>query len=204
MKQEKSYWENIYQTKTPEEVSWTQEVPQISLEFIHSFKLPKTSRIIDIGGGDSTLVDFLLNEGFLDLTVLDISGKALQKAKQRLGARAAKVKWLEQDITSFQPRTLYDLWHDRATFHFLTADRQIRNYLSIARCNVKADGFAIFGTFSEKGPDHCSGLAIRRYSEQVLTEELSNGFKKIKCVSQDHITPFQTRQNFLFCSFKRA
>lgn len=203
MEQRKNHWENIYRTKQPEEVSWTQEVPATSLDFIHGFQLPKTARIIDIGGGESRLVDFLLDEEFEDVTVLDISGEALENARQRLGSRAAKVKWVQQDIMEFEPATSFDLWHDRATFHFLTTEEQITTYLSIARHSLKTNGYTVIGTFSDKGPDKCSGLPIRQYTEDALTRQLNNGFQKLKCLTEDHITPFNTRQNFLFCSFKR-
>jgi ubiquinone/menaquinone biosynthesis C-methylase UbiE len=203
MKQDKKHWENIYQTKLPAEVSWTEEVPQTSLTFIHSFHLPKTARIIDVGGGDAKLVDFLLNENFQDVTVLDISGKALERTKLRLGSNATKVKWIEKDITEFAPDTTFDLWHDRAAFHFMSSTEQITKYLSVARKAIKPDGYLVIGTFSENGPEKCSGLPVHRYSAQTLADELSAGFKKLKCVTEDHITPFETKQNFLFCSFKR-
>jgi SAM-dependent methyltransferase len=203
MKQDKDHWENLYRVKKPEELSWTEETPRTSLEFIHSFQLPKTARIIDVGGGDSRFVDFLLDEHFEDITVLDISGQALERARNRLGDRAVKIKWLEQDIAMYDSEAMFDVWHDRAVFHFLTTGEQIGKYLSIARQSIRKAGYAIMGTFSENGPEKCSGLPIRRYNEQALVEELSNGFKKLKCVTSDHITPFHTKQNFLFCSFKR-
>jgi ubiquinone/menaquinone biosynthesis C-methylase UbiE len=204
MARDKNHWENIYRTKQPGEVSWTQETPVTSLTFIHGFGLPKTAKIIDIGGGDSRLVDFLLDEGFEDITVLDISGQALERARQRLGTQADRVTWIEQDITEYQPAEAFDLWHDRAAFHFLTTGEQITTYLSIARDGVKAGGYAVVGTFSDQGPDRCSGLPVRRYDERLLTEELSLGFNKIRCVTEEHITPFHTKQHFLFCSFKRS
>ena len=157
--------------------------------------------MIDIGGGDSKLVDFLLDEGFEDITVLDISAKALEKAKQRLGDLADKVKWIVSDITEFEPTTTFDLWHDRATFHFLTNKEQITRYMNTARKAVK--GYLTIGTFSDNGPKKCSGLDIKQYNEQTLTAELQNGFDKIRCITEDHITPFNKTQNFLFCSFKR-
>ncbi len=200
----KEHWEKIYKTKQPNEVSWTEEVPKTSLDFIHSFNLPKSARIIDIGGGDSRLVDFLLDEGFENVTVLDISYKALERAKKRLGDRANRVTWVASDITEFSPDTNYDLWHDRATFHFLTIDEQIMKYLSTARKAVRSGGYVIIGTFSTYGPKMCSGLDVRRYSEETLTEQLNNGFEKIRCIMEDHITPFNTTQNFLFCSFRRT
>ena len=203
MKKEKNHWEKIYRTKQSTEVSWTQSVPSTSLDFIHSFRLPRTVRIIDVGGGDSHLVDFLLDEHFEHITVLDISRAALEKAKKRLGSRADKVTWIEQDITEFTPDTPYDCWHDRAAFHFLTTEAQIGTYLSIARQSVTLNGYTVIGTFSENGPEKCSGLPIRQYSEDALTRQLNKGFQKIRCITEDHITPFQTAQNFLFCSFKR-
>lgn len=203
MERDKNHWENIYRNKQPQELSWTQAVPSSSLTFIHSFHLPKTARIIDVGGGDSRLVDYLLDEGFEDITVLDISGEALDRARKRLKSRADKVKWVEEDITKFEPESSFDCWHDRATFHFLTTKDQVKKYLSAARKGIAEAGYAVIGTFSTSGPDKCSGLPIRRYNEQNLTKELDKGFKKIKCITEDHTTPFRTKQNFLFCSFKR-
>jgi 2-polyprenyl-3-methyl-5-hydroxy-6-metoxy-1,4-benzoquinol methylase len=197
----KQHWETVYETKNSGQVSWTQDVPTTSLDFIHSFGLTKTAKIIDVGGGDSKLVDFLLDEDFENITVLDISVKALEKAKQRLGKRADKVTWIVSDITNFKPDISYDVWHDRAMFHFLTTKEQIVAYLNTARKAVT--GYLIIGTFSNNGPKKCSGLNAQQYSEETLTDELQNGFNKINCVTEDHITPFKTIQNFLFCSFKR-
>ena len=197
----KNHWEKVYATKEPHEVSWTQEVPKTSLEFIHSFNLSKSARIIDIGGGDSQLADHLLNEGYENITVLDISTMALERAKNRLGNKADKITWIASDITEFHPDTTYDIWHDRATFHFLTTTDQIAQYLAIAKKAVK--GYLTIGTFSENGPTHCSGLNIKQYSEAALQDQLSTGFNKIRCISEDHTTPFHTTQNFLFCSFMR-
>ena len=197
----KKHWETVYETKNPDQVSWTQEIPKTSLEFIHSFKLNKDARIIDIGGGDSKLVDYLLKEGYNNITVLDISEKAIAKAKKRLGEKASKVNWIVSDIAEFEPDTSFDVWHDRATFHFLTTDDQIKKYTNIATKFVR--GYLIIGTFSQNGPKKCSGLEIKQYNEEELTSELKKGFDKIRCVSEDHTTPFNTIQNFLFCSFKR-
>ncbi len=203
MNTSKEHWEKIYSTKQPNEVSWTQDVPVTSLQFIHEFDVPKSAHIIDIGGGDSKLVDFLLDEGYENISVLDISEASLEKAKQRLGDRASKVNWIASDINEFQPNTHYDVWHDRAAFHFLTTDTEISSYLSKARAAVNENGFVTIGTFSENGPKKCSGLDIKQYSESTLTSELYNGFEKLKCITEDHTTPFNTTQNFLFCSFKR-
>ena len=197
----KKHWETVYSTKQPDEVSWTQDIPQTSLDFIHTFHLPKTAKIIDIGGGDSKLVDFLLKEGFENITVLDISEAALAKAKARLGDKSKKVNWIVSDITEFKPQTTFDVWHDRATFHFLTSKEQISKYLAIAKNAV--NGYLTIGTFTTDGPKKCSGLDIKQYSEEELQKQLSRGFTKIRCINEDHITPFKTIQHFLFCSFKK-
>ncbi|ARN78960.1 MULTISPECIES: class I SAM-dependent methyltransferase [Flavobacteriaceae] len=197
----KKHWETVYETKNPDQVSWTQEIPKTSLEFIRSFKLNKDARIIDIGGGDSKLVDYLLEEEYKNITVLDISEKAIAKAKKRLGEKASKVNWIVSDIIEFEPDTSFDVWHDRATFHFLTTDDQIKKYIKIASKFVR--GYLIIGTFSQNGPKKCSGLEIKQYNEEELTSELKKGFDKIRCVTEGHTTPFNTIQNFLFCSFKR-
>ncbi len=197
----KKHWETVYETKTPDQVSWTQEVPKTSLDFITSLNLPKTASIIDVGGGDSKLVDFLLEAGFENITVLDISAKALERAKKRLGSKAGLVNWVVSDITVFKPNMTFDLWHDRAAFHFLTTTEQIEKYLEIARNSIS--GYLTIGTFSENGPKKCSGLDIQQYSEEALISEFQNGFEKIRCIIEDHTTPFDTTQNFLFCSFRR-
>lgn len=199
----KNHWEKIYSSKQPNEVSWTQEHPKTSLDFLYEAHLDKQANIIDIGGGESKFVDYLLNEGFENITVLDISEAALTRTKQRLGGKATNVNWIVSDITDFHPTSSYDFWYDRATFHFLTTEPQIVKYLSTARKAVKENGFITIGTFSENGPKKCSGLAIKQYNEESLTAELQNGFEKLKCVIEDHTTPFNTTQNFLFCSFKR-
>jgi trans-aconitate methyltransferase len=199
MKNRKQHWDHVYASKNSDEVSWTQELPKTSLEFLHEFNLSKKSGIIDVGGGDSKLVDYLLNEGYENITVLDISEQAINKAKQRLGSNADRVKWIVSDITEFSPPENYDCWHDRATFHFLTTTDEINRYLEIARKAINK--FMVIGTFSDKGPDKCSMLSVHRYTEPELQQQLSKGFKKIKCITEDHVTPFKTVQNFLFCSF---
>lgn len=201
MSEKKTHWETVYKTKQPNEVSWTQEIPQTSLDFIHSFNLPKTAKIIDIGGGDSKLVDFLLDEGYENITVLDISENALEKAKNRLGDKAEKVNWVVSDITEYEPTERFDVWHDRATFHFLTTQEQINKYITNA--NNAINGYMTIGTFSNNGPKKCSGLEIKQYTEAELQDQLLKSFEKIRCITEDHITPFNTAQNFLFCSFKK-
>lgn len=199
----KKHWENIYHNKSIDEVSWFQPTPTTSLDFIKQFNLPKTAKIIDIGGGDSFFVDHLLDLGYQDVTVLDISNQAIEKAKKRLGEKAKTVKWIIADISDFQPIDKYDFWHDRAAFHFMTNEKEIENYLDTIRTNIKQTGYLVIGTFSEQGPTKCSGIEIKQYSEQTMTDRLKHFFEKLKCITVDHKTPFDTIQNFIFCSFKR-
>ena len=197
----KEHWETVYKNKGPHQVSWTQSKPQDSLDFIGKSKIPKNARIIDIGGGDSRLVDFLLKEGFTNITVLDISGKALEKAKLRLGILAEEVNWIESDILDFKPTQTYDLWHDRAAFHFLTKKEHIQKYLNL--CDESAAEHVVLGTFSTKGPLKCSGLEISQYNSNTLSN-IFIGFDQIFSKTENHITPFDTIQNFLFCLFKKT
>ncbi|MCU0468188.1 MAG: class I SAM-dependent methyltransferase [Arcicella sp.] len=200
----KTHWESVFTNKKPTDVSWFQEKPTTSLEFIRSLNLPKDAQIIDVGGGDSFLVDYLLKDGFENITVLDISEKALEKAKKRLENDAEKVTWIVCDIVDYQENTSkYDVWHDRAAFHFLTEKNQVEAYLSIAAKSVKNSGFMSVGTFSEQGPTKCSGLEIKQYSEYSMTATFEENFRKIKCINENHETPFNTIQNFTFCTFQR-
>jgi len=199
----KKHWNNIYQTKSLDEVSWYQQVPATSLDFVERFNLPKTVKIIDIGGGDSFLVDHLLDMGYQDITVLDISEEAIERAKKRLGSRADKVEWIIADAADFQASDKYDLWHDRAALHFLTNEKEIQSYVSTLTTSVNPEGYIIIGTFSENGPKQCSGIDIKQYSENSLTDRLKHFFEKIRCITIDHKTPSGSIQNFIFCSFRR-
>lgn len=199
----KRHWENIYQTKKLTEVSWFQPTPETSLDLIQKTGVLKTARIIDVGGGDSFLVDYLLNLGYNNITVLDISESAIERAKKRLGERAKLVKWIVSDVTEFNPSEKYDCWHDRATFHFLTDEKEISQYEKITAQCMNREGVLIIGTFSDKGPEKCSGIPIRQYTENSLEKQFSNTFKKIDCRTIDHQTPFDTTQNFIFCRFKK-
>ncbi|MBW3521932.1 trans-aconitate 2-methyltransferase [Chryseobacterium sp. NKUCC03_KSP] len=197
----KDHWQNVYETKNPDEVSWTQKIPQTSLDLIEKVSKNKSSKIIDIGGGDSNLVDFLFEKGFENISVLDISAKALEKAKTRLEAQAENVDWIVTNITEFKTSTEYDIWHDRAAFHFLTTQDEIKKYVEIVR-NVVSDTL-IIGTFSVDGPQKCSGLPILQYNEERLKNIFSQDFELVKSFTEDHITPFNTVQNFIFCQFKK-
>jgi 2-polyprenyl-3-methyl-5-hydroxy-6-metoxy-1,4-benzoquinol methylase len=199
----KEHWENIYAAKQANEVSWFQVYPKTSMEFIELFKLRKDSKIIDIGGGDSHFVDSLLEKGFTNITVLDISSNAIERAKKRLGEKAKFVHWIVSDVTEFVPKEQYDFWHDRAAFHFLLSEELADKYVVISKKGIAPNGFLVLGTFSENGPQKCSGLDIHQYSEQSMSYKFQNGFKRIKCIKEDHVTPFNTTQNFLFCSFQR-
>lgn len=197
----KNHWENIYETKTPEQVSWTQEIPETSLHLIEMLNVSKDAKIIDIGGGDGKLVDFLIEKGYRNITVLDISVKAIERARNRLGEKADQVQWIVSDIIDFEPAMKYDVWHDRAAFHFLTTREQQEKYIDLVKKAV--NNYLILGAFSQQGPTRCSGLEIQQYSEETLLKMFHIDFNKIKCFEEDHKTPFSTIQNFLFCVFEK-
>ena len=196
----KQHWENVYTNKQPNEVSWTQEKPETSLFYFTQLNLPKNASIIDIGGGDSKFVDFLLKEGYTNITVLDISGKALERAQKRLGEKAKMVKWVESNVLDFRPTETYDFWHDRAAFHFLTSNQDIINYSKLVNKAVK--GHALLATFSKEGPLKCSGLEISQYKSAELQHLLGDHFALVDERNEDHTTPFKTKQNFLFVLFR--
>ena len=148
-------------------------------------------------------MDALIDKGYKNVYVLDISSKAIEKAKERLGTKASKVNWIVCDVTEFEPPVQFDFWHDRAAFHFLTTEEKIYKYVSIAEDAVKKGGYLILGTFSENGPSKCSGLEIKQYSEASMYARFEIAFNRIKCIEEEHLTPFNTTQNFLFCSFKK-
>ena len=194
---------NVFTTKQETEVSWFQPYPKTSIEFVKLFNLPFDANIIDIGGGDSHFVDALLEEGYQNIWVLDISENALSRAKKRLGEKANKVNWVVSDIIDFIPTVTYDFWHDRAAFHFLTTEENINKYVGIAEKGIKTNGILVLGTFSETGPTKCSGLEIKQYSETSMSSRFELSFDRVKCITEEHQTPFNTTQNFLFCSFKK-
>jgi len=199
----KKHWETIYETKALNEVSWYQSTPETSLNFIEKFQLPIFAKIIDVGGGDSFLVDHLLDLGYENITILDISDASLKRARQRLGDKAKKVKWLVADAAQFQPTEQYDFWHDRAAFHFLTQPKEINNYIATVQQGLRPNGVLVIGTFSKEGPKKCSGIDIKQYSETTMTNQFKKYFKKINCITVNHLTPFDTLQNFVFCSFRK-
>ena len=203
MKNNKDHWEKIFITKQENEVSWFQEYPKTSVEFFDLFKLPLDANLIDIGGGDSHLVDVFIEKWYKNIYVLDISVNAIEKTQKRLGANSDKVHWIVSDILDFKPSVKFDFWHDRAAFHFLTSEEHINKYVAIAEESINKGGYLILGTFSESGPDKCSGLEIRQYNAARMSARFEKSFERIKCIEVQHATPFNTIQNFLFCSFKR-
>lgn len=199
----KEHWEAIYQNKRLQEVSWYQAIPESSLNFFKDHAISKEAPILDIGGGDSLLVDHLLEMGFKNITVLDISESAIQRAKNRLGEKAQQVEWIISDIVDFQPSQSYEVWHDRAAFHFLTLVEETNTYLKLVKNWIRPKGYLFISTFSVLGPKKCSGLEIKQYSENTLTQKFNEGFKIIDCFTHLHQTPFNTQQEFLYCSFQR-
>lgn len=199
----KSHWEKIYQTKEFKDVSWYQPIPETSLAFIKEANLPKEAKIIDIGGGDSFLVDHLLELGYQNITVLDISEAAIDRAKARLGAAAGQVKWIVSDVVEFEPIETFDFWHDRAAFHFLSAQSEIEAYILKANKALNSAGLMLIGTFSEDGPTKCSGITIKQYSEDSMTKLFLTFFNRINCRHEIHQTPTGAAQKFTFCSFKK-
>ncbi|GEC78136.1 class I SAM-dependent methyltransferase [Flavobacterium aquatile] len=203
MENNKSHWENVFATKNPNEVSWTQKYPKTAMKYIESLGLSKTAKIIDVGGGDSNLVDALVENGYENIWVLDISEFALEKAKKRLGEKAAKVNWIVSDINEFSTDLKFDFWHDRAVFHFLTNQESIDKYVALITKAIADKGNFLLGTFSENGPLKCSGLEIKQYSEHLMRQTFYQNFDALKCFTENHITPFNTIQNFQFCGFRK-
>lgn len=198
----KEHWENIYATKALNEVSWYQPTPETSLYIIEETNIAKNAAIIDIGGGDSFLVDHLLKAGYTNVTLLDISEKAIERAKKRLGKEADKVKWIVADAAKFEPTQQYDLWHDRAAFHFLTDINEIKHYVSIVNECLTKNGNLVIGTFAKNGPLKCSGIEITQYDADGL-EQTFNALHLKESYQVAHPTPFDTIQNFTFCWFKK-
>ena len=199
----KDHWDNIYATKSMQEVSWYQEIPITSLDLIFKLALPRDASIIDIGGGDSFLVDELLKLGYTNISVLDISSNAIEKAKERLGDLAINVTWIVSDITEFIPSKKYDVWHDRAAFHFLTKLEDIEIYKQLVKNNVKENAHFILATFSDEGLDKCSGLFVSKYSEQQQKLTFEQTFDLVNSFKYSHLTPFGRIQDFVFSLFKK-
>lgn len=203
MPNRKAHWENVYSTRKPHEVGWYQAYPEIPLHLIASTGITKNEAIIDVGGGASNLVDALLENGYQDVTVLDLSAAALEATKDRLGALSSRVKWLAADITAFTPSQIYRVWHDRAVFHFLTDATDRQRYLEAARAALPPGGHLIMATFALDGPPQCSGLDVARYSPESLRQEVGDDFILAESFGSLHITPTQGKQSYTFCRFIR-
>jgi len=200
----RAHWQSVYIRKGENEVSWFQENPAPSLELIAQVGATAASAIIDIGGGASRLVDNLLDRGFGDVTVLDLSDAALEAARARLGSRAARVHWIVADATVWEPLKEYDIWHDRAAFHFLTEERDRAGYGVRLRRALKVGGYAIIATFALDGPERCSGLPVVRYDPASLGQTLGPDFELIDTRRHTHETPWGSDQSFQFSVFRRA
>ena len=198
-----AHWQGVYSSKRPEEVSWFQETPAVSLELMRAAGVTQASSIIDVGGGASRLVDVLMDAGYQNLTVLDLSAAALAATQARLGQGAAAVTWIAADVTTWQPRETYDLWHDRAAFHFLTEPADRGAYVACLMAALKPGGHAIMATFAPDGPERCSGLPVVRYDGASLTAALGDAFELLKTVRHAHATPMGSVQNFQFSLFRR-
>lgn len=203
MNDNQQHWDKVYSEKQPTEVSWYEPMPEISLSLIDEFNLEKDAAIIDIGGGDSFLAEFLVSKDFTNVTVVDISQNAIERAKKRMCEKADQVTWIVADASDFKPEKKYDLWHDRAAFHFLTEEDQRVNYLRTLFESVKPGGYVIMSTFSDKGPPACSGLPVQRYSVGEMQKLFEKEFSVLSGKSVDHTTPSGGKQNFTICSFQK-
>jgi SAM-dependent methyltransferase len=199
-----AHWDSVYQTKREDEVSWFQASPSPSLDLINATGVERSASIIDVGGGASRLVDALSEEGFANLTVLDISEAATEKAKARLGARAKHVTWIVADVTKWEPGGTYDVWHDRAAFHFLTAPEDRVAYAQRVLQAVRPGGHVIIGTFALDGPERCSGLPVVRHDAESIGAVLGPSFRLIETRRHEHQTPMGGSQKFQFSRFQRV
>jgi SAM-dependent methyltransferase len=194
----RTHWQRVYTDKAPTDVSWYQPVPEKPLHLIRETSIARAEPILDVGGGASTLVDHLHADGYTDITVMDISGKALERSRARLGETADVMNWIESDVTAFEPRRRYALWHDRAAFHFLTDATDRDKYIDIVERALKPGGYLVLATFGPEGPEHCSGLEIRRYGIEQLQELFGGGFKLGDYELEQHVTPMGSTQQFLY------
>lgn len=200
----KAHWEGIYTRKKTTEVSWYQSHPEHSLALIETAGLGSEAGIIDVGGGASTLVDHLLIAGYRNVTVLDIAQGAIRQAQARLGVQASRVTWLEHDITGYLPARRFDIWHDRAVFHFLTSEHDQSRYLAVLGKALQPDGQVIIATFAENGPGQCSGLNVVCYSPESLSHVLGPAYRLVETRTENHHTPHGGVQQFVYCRFCRS
>ncbi len=200
---QKAHWDKVYSTKPAEAVSWFAPHLETSLKLIHEASTNKDAAIIDIGGGESTLVDDLFIEGYRNLSVLDISQKAIDVAKGRMGQNANRIQWYCADITQANlPEANFDIWHDRAAFHFLTKQSDRDRYVERVKRSVKHGGYVIMATFGPEGPTQCSDLDVERYDTQELHDQFGDSFELLQSSTEIHQTPMGTTQQFLYCFCK--
>jgi len=199
----KEHWDGIYSERPPEEVAWYQAHPERSLEVIEALARDCTTAIIDIGGGSSRLVDYLISAGYTDITVLDVASRSLANARNRLGALASGVTWTVADVRTFAPARRYGIWHDRAVFHFLCEPDEREAYVATLSKAVPPGGYVAVATFAADGPEQCSGLPVRRYSSTLLTEALATACSPLGFEHEIHITPAGAEQHFLYGHFRR-
>jgi ubiquinone/menaquinone biosynthesis C-methylase UbiE len=198
------HWRRVFQTRAPNEVSWYQPHLELSFQMISRSGVHPDSRLLDVGGGDSTLVDDLVRDGFSDVTVLDIASSAIERAKYRLGNASTKITWIESDILHAPLRNdSYDVWHDRAVFHFFINEKARREYVSRAKSALKSGAHLILATFAADGPERCSGLPTMRYSPQTLAYEVGEYFTLVESQPETHKTPQGKEQHFIYCRFRR-
>lgn len=203
MSDRSTHWDKVYATKGEAEVSWFQDRPTISLDMIRAANPDHRAAIIDVGGGASRLVDALLQDGYRDVTVLDLSANALDAAKKRIGAAASKVDWIVADATAWRPAKTHDVWHDRAAFHFLTDPYDRAAYVERLRAAIAPGGHIIIATFAPDGPEKCSGLPVQRHDSASLAAELGPEFELVETRSEVHHTPWNSTQAFQFSRFRR-
>jgi len=197
----KDHWERVYQKHSSNEVGWYQIYPESSLKLIKNTRVSTDCRIIDVGGGTSKLSRCLLDQGYTQLTVLDISENSLEKAKSQLGVESNRITWIEADVTKHRFNAQYDVWHDRAVFHFLTKTEERKAYIDSLDQTLALNGHLIIATFSLDAPQKCSGLSIVRYSPDSLQKELGNNFNLVESFLENHVTPSGVAQNFIYCQF---
>jgi 2-polyprenyl-3-methyl-5-hydroxy-6-metoxy-1,4-benzoquinol methylase len=199
----KEHWENVYQKEAPEELSWYQDNPEMSLKLIAATGVGFDGNIIDIGGGASKLAGLLVVQDHKKVTVLDIASRSIEEAKLALGEQSNRIKWIEADVTNYNFAEEYDLWHDRAVFHFLTDRPDRKRYVDAVQQSLKASGHLIIATFGLKGPRKCSGLHVVRYSPETLHKEFGNNFDLVETSVEVHSTPSKVQQKFIYCHFTK-
>jgi 2-polyprenyl-3-methyl-5-hydroxy-6-metoxy-1,4-benzoquinol methylase len=200
-KKRKDHWERAYEKTAPTDVGWYQDYPELSIKLIGNTGIRKDGSVIDVGGGTSKLSGYLLDQGYSKLTVLDISGQSIEKAKSNLGEKSLKIKWFETDVTNYHAEERYDIWHDRAVFHFLTKKEDRISYINTLNQTLKLNGHLIIATFSLDAPKKCSGLSVVRYSQDTLQKELGANFNLEEYHLESHVTPSGAKQQFIYCRF---